>query len=441
MSKNNGTLKYVIIANVIILLFFFINYSTIYEKDYFVDEAITFNIVNTLSFKTILSGIDVHPPLFYTLYKIIPHISIELLRFYSLILMCVSLSLLFFFTYKLFDKKTAFIVLVICSLSQTISYHGTYARMYSIIFFLSILLFYFTLTYRYKTSITLLIIMLLTHYYCIFLMIPLSVFFFIKKKKKYIKYMFICVFLTLLILIPYVHHQLTDNPYKLPPPYGRVSLISVPSMLIFPFIIPSFVTTTTMLIYVFVVIITILFLLTTFKHKKKDYHYFFLMSFITMILIFGLSFFSPYHHRYTMMLFPMIYVMLSYSLTQQKKLIKYLISTLFLICFLITFTSFQMNPNNQFIKLSESISCPKNILHETPFSLLPMRLYLPECEHYMAVSPDWIGMTNDTLYTAEHYINNNNIRYDIYIHYFDELKGQLLLENTDFTTMELILIE
>ena len=438
MRINKLDFKIVLILTVI---FFYINLFFIYQRDFFVDEVIGFNLISKLSFKTILSGIDVHSPFYYILMKILPHNNIYLLRLYSLIIMTVSLYLLFCFTINLFDRKTAYITLIISSLSQTISYYGSDARMYPIIFLFSVLMFYSVIKEKYKLSITLLVAMIFTHYYSVFMFIPLLIVFLIRKRYDYIKYMSITIFLAILILSPYIYHQLTDNPYKINPPTEKAELISIPSMLIFPFINPTTVKTETMLLVSFLVIIVILYLIVTFRHERTDICYFFISSFITSLIILSLSFIKiPYHPRYLIMFFPMIYVMLSISILQKKQPIK-VILLISISLFLISFISIHLNPDNQFMKLSEKINCPQNILHETPFSYLPMSIYLPDCKHYMAVSEYWKYMTNNTLYTAEHYINNRNVSYDIYIHYFDELRGKGLLENTNLTTLQLIRIE
>ena len=145
-----------------------------------------------------------------------------------------------------------------------------------------------------------------------------------------------------------------------------------------------------------------------------------------MIFIFILSFFIPYHHRYLIILFPPFYIAIGKTLTQVKPYL----SMSFLILLIIFFYSHLNYHENKFQLISAQIkqypNYPNiNILHETPFSFLPLSVYLPDSSHYIAplvsvstVPTDW-AITYQALYTRPSHVNNPNISYNIYIHYFD----------------------
>lgn len=431
----------------LLIFFFLINIPIIYQKDIFVDEAITYYITNTVSFKEIFMGIDTHPPVYYLLMKILPHNNIYLLRFYSLIIMTISIGLFYVMSEKFFkDSKMSIYLIILIILSQTISEYGTMARMYPLLFLMSVLIMFSFFKKRYNLTITLICISMFVHYYSIFFLVPFVTSLFYIERKDFKKIMittFISVFLTLLILSPVVYHQLTDNPYKLTPPNYRVSLTSVLSMLIFPLVIPSNITTIIPYLISFVVIIFIVYLIITFKHKDNNVYFFLLLSFFSTLLLFFLSYFFniPYHHRYTIMFFPMLYLIYILSFEKENSLVKFIISVIILIFLCMTFISYHEHPKNVFIEISKTIHCPENILHETPFSYLPMSIYLPNCNHYMANSGDWTGLTYKTLYTTPDSINNDNVSYDVYLHYFEEVKMIELLRNSNLTTIRLILVK
>lgn len=431
----------------ILLLFFYfiINIYSLLNVEIWVDESITYNIVNELTLKQIIRGVDVHYG-YYLLMKILPHNNIYLLRFYSLIIMTISLFLLYKITKKLFDNKTSFIILTMSVLSVTISYYGTQARMYSLLFLMSVLIMYYFFTERYNTVISLLCITLFIHYYAIFLFIPFIITLYLTENKykfwNYLTKTTVCVLISLLILSPVLYNQFfsNNNPYRLKPPSDKPTLISLPSMLIFPIVIPSKILNTMMFVFSFVVIFIIIYLISTVKLDKKIV--FLVTSFLTSVLIFFLAVIIkiPYHHRYLLMFSPMFYSLLSKSVQEKPKFIKYFIYSVLIFFLSITLFTYHKYPEQQFIEISKSIRCPKNVLHETPFSYLPMSIYLPDCNHYMTKKSDWTYVNHETLYTTEDRINNYNVNYDIYIHYFEDFKNPDVLNNTNITTLRLIKI-
>ena len=106
--------KYTLLI-IIMTFFFLINLHTLFNRDIFVDEAISFKIANEVPIKEILSGIDVHPIIFPLLTKILPHKNFYLGRIFSLIIMTLSLFLLFYTINKIFNIKLAYVILILSS--------------------------------------------------------------------------------------------------------------------------------------------------------------------------------------------------------------------------------------------------------------------------------------------------------------------------------------
>jgi len=442
----NITVKISVIL--IFVLFFTINSFFILKKELWIDEVITYKIVSNLSIRQIASGVDVHPFGYYLLMKLLPHTSIYQLRFYSLIIMYFALYSLFIIVKNMYNIKIAFIILLFSSLSATISEYSSQARMYSLLFLFSVLILYYFFTKRYIITLLVVIMSIFTHYYAVFLLIPFTISLYLKEEpeifRKIMKITMISLVITFAILSLIIYNQFfsNNNPYKITPPIDWSSIHSLPSTIIFQFIIPSSVLSKFLLIYSFIIIFLIIFLLVTFEYDINIETTFLLYSYLTVFFIFSLGFFhQPFHHRYTIMFFPMTYLLLILSTEQKTRLIRNIIYSLLIVFLAINFISYHLHPDNQFIELSKTIECKKNILHETPFSYLPMSVYLPECNHYFAKSSDWKDITYETLYTTPDRINNFNISYDIYIHYFEDLKMPELLKNSNLTTIKLILIK
>lgn len=422
LSKENN-----IFVLYLVMFFTIVNLKNIFLRDLFVDEVITFNIVNHLSFLDILKGIDVHPPLYYIVMKILPHTLIYFLRFYSLIFFLIAIVILFIDVKKFYSEGTSFLLIVIVLLSTTISEYSTQARMYSLLFLLSTLMLSMMLRKKYYYALGILILSLYTHYYGIFLCIPLFLTYLKDKKFKVIIIGILILFVSLLILAPYVYHQFNYNDYKINPPQNKVSMISFPSMILFPFIIPSdFDGNTFMIICSYLLFFLLLYLIYCFK--KEDM--FVILGFSVPIIIFITLFILklPYHHRYTIIAFPFVYLYYADTIMRRKEIVSWCILICLVLFLFSSFLSYQRYIPYQLQQMD--IECPANILHETPFSFLPMSIYYPKCLHYFGNEGDWDIINHVTLYTTSDRINNYNVSYNYYIHYFNKYKLENMLNNS-----------
>jgi len=417
---------------IILILFFIFNFISLLNRDFFVDEVITYNIVNKLSFKEIFKGIDVHPFGYYTLMKLLPHSTIYILRYYSLVITVIAIICMYLFLKNHYPDYSVIMAIIMIG-SATIAYYATEARMYSLLFLISVYIFISYHNKRYNLALLLMALSMFFHYYAIFLFIPYIFPMIVNygardfKNKAYIMKAFITLFIVLLWLLPAILNQfLGYNPYKIPPPHDKPDIsTSLPSMIIFPLINPSKISSNVMLIVSYVVLFILVYLAMTFRHKKNNLQLFCFGSILGMNIIFLLAFIfkTPYHHRYTIIFYPMIYFMLIHSLYKKYLLLKIILLSFIILLLVMSSFHFYTAPSNQFLTLSRQIACPQNILHETPFSFLPMSVYLPDCNHYMAKEEDWKELTSKTLYTTPDKINNYDISYDIYLFYFQDLKA------------------
>lgn len=450
MNSNRYSKKtrliHISILSVLIISFFSFNLFTITQKDIFVDESISYFLVNTLSYEEILMGVDVHPPIYYVLIKSLPHDNIFTLRIYSLIIMISAIILLASIMYHEFSFKHSLVITLFTTLSMTISHYAIEVRMYALLFLFSVFIFKYMLERNHKLALTFIILSVLTHYYAVFLFIPYVISLFIydinyQKKSlseslKRVRIIVLVFLFLMLVLSPYILHQFRDNPYKILPPKSVSTMISIPSMIIFPFLLASEVKSLPIIFYSFIVVIIIILLMIISKRIMLSNYC--IISFFTALLMLLLNFIFniPYHHRYLFIFFPQIYFMIVDSLNHLKR--GTIITSVILILLLITTVQYHVDPPNDLLELSQSIKCPKNILHETPFSFLPMRLYLPNCNHYLYITKDFMGVTHKTVYTTPKYINNMDVEYDLYIHNFDELLAEpILIKSNDVELIRL----
>jgi uncharacterized membrane protein len=412
-----------------------------FKKEIFVDETFTFFITNKLSFLQILSGIDTHPPVYYLLIKILPHANMYIIRFISLWIMVTGIALLYYVSKEIFSRKISLSIMFFAVLSETISYYSVEARMYSLLFLFGSCVMMFTFKEKYIHAIVFMALSFLTHYYGIFVVVPALAVMLYKKEYHKIGILIGVFFIISAFLIPYISHQINDNPYKMTPPHDPSNLITLVSMIVFPVVIPTMVDGIAMGIASLFILCFSLGMMFLIPKDNKPVFIYIITSFL---VCFGIVFVSmtgliPYHHRYLIVLFPALY--LGYSLAlfsiKDKAHLIVMCVLIFIMMLYVTVAS-QQNPENEFMSISYSLPCPANVLHETPFSMMPMMVYAPDCNHYLAKNIYWDYITNDSMFTEERFINNANVSYDYYISYFPELRGDYLLNSTDMNHLRVI---
>lgn len=438
MKSSRNEFIGIICVILLTLLFFFVNCNMILHKDIFIDEVFSYNIANDISYSKILSGVDTSPPLYYLFLKTLPHDNFFFMRCYSLIIMCSAIMLLFIILRDKFGYHTAWIAFLIAIFSSTISEYATQVRMYALLFLFSVFILEGILQKRYYQSLIFMGLSLLTHYYAVLWFIPFTIAVFIADKdnrKKLIWIEIIMYFCIGLLLLPVVYNQFIGyNPYKVPPPHDPPTLYSsFPSMISFMFTNASTLHTLGFFTVLFFICAFILFLII-YLEKDNLVQVFIPSCFISVLILFFSAHYLnfPYHHRYILMFFPVFYTLWARSFVNTRVFFKYVLIGILSSFLITTFVDYQLHPEYNFQDMAKGIRCPANVLHETPFSYLPMSLYLPNCTHYFAQEEDWTELSSDTLFTSPDRINNDMIQYDYYIHYFDNYKvPEYIFENTN----------
>jgi hypothetical protein len=437
LSKNNY-----IFGAVVGIVFILINIYSLFYKDIFVDEAISINIVQRIPLSELVKGVDNNYG-YYIIMKLLPHPNVWVLRGYSLIIMSIAIFLFYIFMVKMRGRSYAMLLSAIIVLSMTISEYATQARQYSILFLISVIYLYCVYKKNYLATIVLAGVACFFHYYALFLFLPLGLMLFYEKNWRILLLAVLVGIFTVVLLAPIVGNQLFgENPYDLPPPHDAPNLYnSLPSMILFPFAIASKITGIGIFIIAIAVIAITLYLIIFYREDDKRFQCFISSSLLTALLIFLLAylFHIPYHHRYLIPFLPMFYYVIVTSLIRrhgEKSNI-----TLIIIFFIaVSSVGWHLHPEVQLQNIAKMINCPANVLHETPFSYIPMAIYLPNCSHYMAKSSDWKGLDYRTLYATPDKVNNPNVTYSYYLHYFEENKAspELLALSPNVTLIKIV---
>lgn len=153
-----------------------------------------------------------------------------------------------------------------------------------------------------------------------------------------------------------------------------------------------------------------------------------LVSWLLTIFIFlSLATFPPhipYHHRFTLIAAPFLYLLLGIGLNQvyeKRKTIFYVLMIVWIVIQGIMYITYYINADRELTWASDYIKpyCINHsiVLHESAFSLLPLRATNPDCIHIIQTSLDY-----NTMLTAggsvidSKYFNNASIIPDLYVY-------------------------
>ncbi|MEK6889820.1 MAG: glycosyltransferase family 39 protein [Nanoarchaeota archaeon] len=221
MEKENKLLNYIktnkeyIILSVIILIAFILRVYKISSPSLWHDELMTFYRLQG-SFSDTLTTllISPFPPLYYILMKFWTNIfgfSEFALRFPSAIFSTLTIPYLYLLTKKLFNKKTALISSFLLAIFPYAINYAQEAKMYSMVWFLSIASFYHFLNFienpdrrniiLYTIFTTL---MIYTLYFGFLILITQLTCFLLYQKRKPIKEMIIVLLSIILLYIPWI---------------------------------------------------------------------------------------------------------------------------------------------------------------------------------------------------------------------------------------------
>lgn len=375
-------------------------------KDFWFDEAFTYFLAkNPVPNLLLASASDNNPPFYY----IFLHFWMKLgqteffLRFPSLVFGTASIFVVYLISNKIVTHKTAVVTSLLTTTSPLFIYYSAETRMYSLWFFLTLILVYLFLKIlenpktRYYLSFTLFYILsLYTHYFTLFITAGLGFFLLLKfrKYKKVLKPFILINFFVFISFLPWMKFffsQLHAACLCFNAPEGTL-------ITFFSFILGGLgeVTLKTLfkensLIWRFTLVLSIftsswLFLFGLKRNSRKLSPLLPILLLLPVIAVALLSFsfpiFSPRGFFISAFAF---YLLVAQGLTHIKNKLLYLISLLFVLMANLTiavlpFTrSFDHEPMKTVAKLIENKDQSKSfVLHTGLYTYYPFRFYHQE---------------------------------------------------------------
>ena len=400
---------------ILILIFaFLIRVDLLFvNKDFWHDEAFQY-LYSKKPLKSIFDSNDVHPPLFNLFTKFLLKIGFDSIFWLRFLMLSISMLFIFqfFLTIKdIFNEKIALLSTTMLSFSYTFVYYSIEFRSYIFVLLFTIIqIRYFNKLLDDEPAIAPYIvfslIMLYSHYMA-GLIILVQILYFIYRYNDYnddVKVETILGFFsTAIFSIPLGIYLLKTLP-KIQSFWfndiGIKSLISTFSYILSP---PS-----SDLVYGFSMFYLILFGTMIFYELYKDKRYiqFLMYLFIPIIIMWTISQFYPfYHHRYFLFGGMAFFVLVAIGLekfSEKFDNIDYFFIAVWLVLFISSFWHFSGNLNTDIRDASNFLYNYTNnatddfvVLHSSPFSQSPMKIYLPDTKHYIMTN-----LTREQLFTS-----------------------------------------
>lgn len=387
--------KLYILLFVIIIIGFILRIMTITTYSQWFDTSYSY-----LASKQSLSWLlfsnpehDVHPPFSYVaghLFMKIFGSSPNVLNYMTLLIGIAAMFAIFFVARKWYDDKVAIASTFLFATSLTmIKYVGQEARMYCFIVLLATLSFHFLKEKKWLWFVLVTASMEYFHYYAVFIIIAHIILVYALEIdwKKFVKAQFFVYVLMIPVVIYFVFQNFGTQGMWLLKPLP----MSIPSAFIFQLFLAgntAFSNVHTILPIFFFVVLMCFLLLQKFGKVEIGM----LMAWSLGILVFLLLAYSPlrlpYHHRFALMFCPLLYMLLGRSLANAFKQWKAL--GIGLICVWIAiqgvmYVQYYAVPDVELAHAAQFLEpyCKNGsvVLHESPFSLLPLKVYQPECVH------------------------------------------------------------
>lgn len=313
MKKENKLLTYIknnkeyFILGIILLIAFTLRIYKISSPSLWHDELMTFyRLQGTLSDTLTTLLISPFPPLYYLLMKIWTNIfgfSELALRFPSLIFSIITIPYLYLLTKRLFNKNTALLASFIIAIFPYAINYAQEAKMYALIWFLSLASFYHFLNFienPNKKNIILYTLfttlMIYTLYFGFLILITQLICFLIYPKRKPVKEMAIVILSLLLLYLPWIKIALSNISNK----SGIEWVLQTKNYLIAIKEISSDIfrtnTNSELIIYIIFIILGIITLFKIKENKEKDSFWkktlLLLLTFLPLILMILIDLFS-----------------------------------------------------------------------------------------------------------------------------------------------------
>lgn len=392
-----------------------------FPRDYWHDEAFQFLFAEKpVSF--ILSSMDVHPPLFNLLSKLIVSITQSELgtRYFMVFFSLIMLITTYFYVSRVFGKIEGFITCAILSTFPTWVFYATEFRSYMfVLMILPIQMYFFYKFYEdnWKTylyaSWFFAVILLYTHYFTALVFLGQMIFFIVKKRWRVLK-MLDAGFLALFTCIPLIIYFLGTMP-KIEAFWFKAitlkSLVSTFSYLLFPN--PSI--DTTIFAIIFYVVFIGLFFKAFFKNKIQDKHWLLIaQGFFPILFLYIVSQVHPiYHHRYFLFGGIAIITLFSVCVVKVLKSLKHKDNQALMllgICLMIFVGGFLQSSDDYNFELRDSAMFLGDVIgtdifnndyvlvHTSTFSQSPYKVYFRGNDNIKNLL--WTNLTEKQLFTA-----------------------------------------
>jgi uncharacterized membrane protein len=339
--------------------------------------------------------VDVHPPLSYVAGHFFMKIfgtSPDILNYLTLLVGIAAMFTIFFVAKKWYDENVALVTTFLFATSLTmIKYVGQEARMYCWIVLLVTLSFHFLKEQKWFWFVLVTALMEYFHYYAVFIIIAhlILVYSLQIDWKKFLKAQFFVYVLMIPVVLYFIFQNYGTQGMWLKNPLA----MTIPSAFLFQLFIAgntAFYNVHSLLPFLFFGIIFCFLFLQKFGRLELGmlFAWFFGIS-VFLILAYS-PLHLPYHHRFALMFCPLLFLLLGRALS--NVLLHWKALGIGLLCFWVgvqgvMYYQYYSVPDVEIAHASEFLKsyCLNHsiILHESPFSLLPLKVYQPDCIHIL----------------------------------------------------------
>lgn len=385
------------------------NYDVMH-RDFWHDEAFSYEYAQ-MPTTFILNSTDVHPPLFTFFAKfLIDGLGIDDIIRLRTIMLTLSIvcmwSLYYVVSYIFKDENVGLVSLAIFAVSPTFIFYSTEFRSYILALILVIwqVFFYHKISLKDEENTTIAsflyilfsVLMVGTHYLTGLIIIVQVLYSTIKKRCwHYMEYVMVSI-----LSLPFIIYAIRTFPKIQSFWFKDIDFVSFISTFNYIFAPPMKLTGVWTLFIVFGLGMA---LFSKFEFGKRGRLMLF-YAIVPVIIMWCISQFFPfYHHRYFIFGGVFLFVAIAHGFIIMDKVyedyhhVAYALCILFMI---IGIPSFHSILNHELADGSDAISIDAQnvsfaVIHESPFSQTPMKVYLPEGRHILVTN-----LTEDMLFTA-----------------------------------------
>lgn len=397
-NKNIVTLLFIIVFG------FTLRAIVIDKNSYWFDEAYSHSAaIRPVAFLFQNPPPDVHPPLSFILlrawYFLVGFDDPYKSRWLSLLFGMAFIVAIFFVSRKWFGDRTALITAFLVCSSLTLIAYSVEARMYAMIIPIALLSFYFLKEQKWLWFVLSTGSLIYFHYYTVFILIPVCIFWFFLRlpwKKMFWNMFFVGVLWTPAVIYFFLQSYGIKNMW-LHKPY-LMSWISAPA---FQYFMPGNqafsnlqLPNTLYAIIPFVLFFILLGYLFLVDYRSSLNKAMLWSWSVTIAVLLCLAYFPPnipYHHRFLLVVSPLLFLLLGQGINNFWSKSKTVFFALLIVWFgiqMYMYADYYAHVDTELKSASKLFDklCPAVVLHESPFSMLPLRSTNPSCHHVLQTS-------------------------------------------------------